>query len=44
LATGGLFGERERPRDSLGDEVEGRDSLHLDRLAWVMGNDEHVVV
>ena len=40
LACGAL-GEIERSLDALGDEGEGRASFHLERLARVMGDDEH---
>src|SRR5919107_1127948 len=34
----------QRPLDPVGGEVERSAPLHLDRLARVMGEDEHVVV
>src|SRR4051812_22991130 len=44
LAARGLLRLLERPLDPVGDEVESGAPLHLDRLARMMGDDEHVVV
>src|ERR671923_1265104 len=44
LTVRGLLRPRQCPLDPVGDEVERRAPLHLDRLARVMGEDEHVVV
>src|SRR3954451_5321284 len=44
LAARGLLRLLKRPLDPVGDEVESGAPLHLDRLARVMGDDEHVVV
>jgi predicted ester cyclase len=44
FGAGGLLCLFERGLDSVGDEVERRPSLHLDRITRVMGEDEHGVV
>src|SRR5919204_6697311 len=44
LTARGLLRPLQRPLDPVGDEVERRSPLHLDRLARVMGDDVHVVV
>src|SRR5204862_5891718 len=44
LGAGGVLRLFERGLDSVGDEVEGRPSLHLHRITRVMGEHEHGVV
>lgn len=42
--TGGLFGTIESRLDTVGAEVECRAPVHLDRVPFVMGDDEYGTV
>src|SRR3954470_5992678 len=44
LAAGGVPCLVERGLDSVGDEMERGPSLHLHRITWVMGENEHGIV